>query len=226
MRSGFFVTGTDTGVGKTVAACALVRGLRARGVAVGVMKPVETGVDERGPQDALALTAAADETAPLADVCPFQLALPAAPSVAAAAEQSPVSLEGILQSYDRIASRGCVMVVEGAGGLRVPITDELDMADLALALELPAVLVARARLGTINHTLLTVSELERRHVPLAGVIVSHADGPISHADASNLDFLRSALAERLVGEIPPLAPQELPKPDAIDVEALLAAARQ
>ena len=224
MPRGFFVTGTDTGVGKTLAACALVRGLRAAGYTVGVMKPVETGVGESGPSDARALSVAAGEPSPLADVCPFQYALPAAPKVAADLEGSEVCLATVQRSFERIASEGRVMVVEGAGGLLVPVTDRLDMAGLAAALELPLVLVARSRLGTINHTLLTLSEIRRRALPLAGVILSHAEGPISAADASNLEFLRAHLGTLLVGEIPPLGPGELPQPDAIDIPALLAAA--
>ena len=220
---GFFVTGTDTGVGKTVAACALVRGLRAAGHAVGVMKPVETGVGDRGPLDALALVAAADEPSPLEDVCPFRYALPAAPSVAASAEGSEVSVSAIRRSFERIASSGRVMVVEGAGGLLVPVTHDLDMADLSAALQLSLVLVARSTLGTINHTLLTLAEVARRELPLAGVILSHSEGPISSADASNLEFLRVQLGARLVGEIPPLDPGELPRADALDIPRLLAA---
>jgi len=111
--------------------------------------------------------------------------------------------------------------VEGAGGLLVPATAELCMADLAARWELPLVVAARAALGTINHTLLTLEALERRGLALAGVVVSHAGGPLSDADAANLEALRRALGPRLVGEIPPLAAGEEPGPGALDLDALL-----
>jgi dethiobiotin synthetase len=222
-RRGFFITGTDTGVGKTVVSCALVRELRSAGYEVGVMKPVETGVSAAGPLDALALWEAAGQRDPLSEVCPFRYELPAAPSVAAHAEASAVSLETIRASFDRIASSSRVMVVEGAGGLLVPVSERVDMGQLAHELDLSLVLVARSTLGTINHTLLTLAEVERRALPLAGVVISHSAGRISTADASNLEFLRQRLGCKLVGEIPPLDPGELPSPGALKLEALVAA---
>ena len=115
------------------------------------------------------------------------------------------------------------MVVEGAGGLLVPVSERVDMGQLAHELDLSLVLVARSTLGTINHTLLTLSEVERRGLPLAGVVISHSAGRISTADASNLEFLRQRLGGKLVGEIPPLDPGELPPPGALKLEALIAA---
>ena len=222
-RRGFFITGTDTGVGKTVVACALVRELRSAGYEVGVMKPVETGVGPAGPLDALALSEAAGQRDPLSDVCPFRYELPAAPSVAAHAEALAVSLETIRSSFDRIASRSRLMVVEGAGGLLVPVSERLDMGRLAQELDLSLVVVARSTLGTINHTLLTLSEAARRELPLAGVVISHSAGRISAADATNLEFLRQRLGDKLVGEIPPLDRGERPAPGALEIESLLSA---
>lgn len=217
---GFFVSGTDTGVGKTVVACALVRALREAGHDVGVMKPAETGVGPDGPLDALALREAAGVDDPLDEICPLQLPLPAAPSVAAADAGVRMDPARIRKAFDGLAGRHEQMVVEGAGGLLVPILPELTMADLARALELPVLLVARAALGTINHTLLSLEALARRGLPLAGVVISFASGPLSDADAKNLVALRDALGERLVGEIPPLAAGERPAPDAIDLARL------
>jgi dethiobiotin synthetase len=220
--SGLFVTGTDTGVGKTVTSCALVRLLRGGGIDVGVMKPVETGVGRDGPLDALALREAAGVADPLEDVCPVQLALPAAPTVAAACEDTVVDLDAIRAAYARIAARHRAVVVEGAGGLLVPLAQGASMADLARELGLPVLLVARAALGTINHTLLTLEAIDRRGLALAGVVISHASA-LSDADARNLDALRAALGGRLVGEIPPLPAGALPPPGWIDApERLLA----
>jgi dethiobiotin synthetase len=222
---GVFVTGTDTGVGKTVVACALVRALRARELDVGVMKPVETGVGLAGPADALALRDAAGVDDPLELVCPVRLVLAAAPSVAAAAEGRGVDLEAIRDAWSKLAGRHAFMVVEGAGGLLAPAARGVQMADLARRLRLPLLVVARAALGTINHTLLTLEAAEKRKLDVAGVVVSHTSGPLSDADAANLGALRDALGTRLVGELPPLGPGGEAPAGAIDVDGLLRALR-
>jgi len=218
---GFFVTGTDTGVGKTLVACALVRGLRARGLDAGAMKPVETGVGDAGPLDALALRRAAGDADPLEDVCPVRYTLPAAPTVAARAEGRDVEMWAIRRAYERVRVRHECVVVEGAGGLLVPVDEQLCMADLAREFELPLLVVARAALGTINHTLLTLEVAVARGLSVAGVIISHAGGVLSGADAANLGVLRDALGPALVGEIPPLPGGGEPEPGAIDFDALL-----
>jgi dethiobiotin synthetase len=219
---GVFVTGTDTGVGKTVVACALLRGLRARGLAVGAMKPVETGVGSAGPLDAIALREAAGSEDPLHAVCPHAFALAAAPSVAAAAEGRTIGLSDLLAAFERLAARRDLVVVEGAGGLLVPIDRATCMADLAAALGLPLLIVARASLGTINHTLLTLAEAKRRGLAVAGVVISHAAGELTSADEANLSHLRRELGPRLLGEVPPLAPGELPRTQALQLDRLLA----
>lgn len=222
MTRGFFVTGTDTGVGKTVVACELLRRLRARGLDAGAMKPAETGVGPEGPLDALALREASGSGDPLEQICPQQLALPAAPAVAAEVEGRRVDLGAIRYAFAKLAARHAWMVVEGAGGLLVPLSATVSMADLARDLGLPLIVVARARLGTINHTLLTLEAAAARGLAVAGVVVSHAEGALSPADASNLGALRAALGSGLVGEIPPLdAGAEVPE-SALDLDALLA----
>jgi len=215
-----FVTGTDTGVGKTVVAAGLVRALRARGIDVGVMKPVETGVDARGPLDAQALRTASGDADPLELVCPLRFALPAAPTVAAAAEGRPIDLHDIELAYAELARRHSMMVVEGAGGLLVPVDARHDMADLARRLGLTALVCARASLGTINHTRLTLEALERRGVECAGVVISHGAGAISEADGANLQDLRERLGSLLVGEIPPLAPHGMAGPEHFELDRL------
>lgn len=221
--SGFFVTGTDTGVGKTVVACALIRRLAEAGVDVGAMKPIETGVGEEGPLDALALQAAAGGVDTLDDVCPQRFALPAAPTVAAAAEGRRVEVWAIRRAYELLSARHDCVVVEGAGGLLVPASEEHSMADLARELELPLIVVARATLGTINHTLLTLEAAVARGLSVAGVVISHSAGVLSGADEANLAALRRALAGSLVGELPPLKDGEEPPTRAIDLDALLEA---
>jgi dethiobiotin synthetase len=223
---GFFVSGTDTGVGKTVVACALVRAMRRRGLDVGVMKPIETGVGAEGPLDAQALRSAAAASEPLEEICPQTFALPAAPTVAAASEGRAVEMKPIREAFTRLSERHDWMVAEGAGGLLVPATRDLSMADLSRELALPLVIVGRAALGTINHTLLTLEAAEARSLPVAGVVISHCDGVLSDADRSNLEALREALGATLVGEIPPLGDGELPAEHSIDLAALIARAHQ
>jgi len=206
---GIFITGTDTGVGKTVATAALGLALRQCGVDVGVMKPIETGAPlldgRRVGEDAATLRRLLSPDDPIEDVNPFALALPAAPSAAAKAEGVTIDLTAIRSAFDRLAARHDVVLVEGAGGLLVPIDAKTTMADLALSLDTPLVLVARMRLGTINHTLLTLREAERTGLRVLGVVLNTWDPsgqPLSEADARNLDELRGRLDVPVLGELP------------------------
>lgn len=221
MHPGVFVTGTDTGVGKTVVACAIAEVLRSRGIDVGVMKPIETGVGVQGPLDAIALVDAAGVDDPMELVCPQRFELPAAPSVAAAREDRSVDLFAIRRAFLALRERHAFLLVEGAGGLLVPIARDYAMADLMAELQLPILVVARGALGTVNHTLLTLEAIERRRLPLAGVVISHGPRPISRADEENLVALRQQLGARLLGEIPPLPPEASVPATAIDVNRLL-----
>jgi dethiobiotin synthetase len=218
--TGIFVTGTDTGVGKTVVSCGLIAAFRKAGLKVGAMKPIETGVGQDGPRDAIALRAAAGLADPLETICPQQFALPAAPNVAARAENREVDLAAIDAAYERVTKGRDLTIVEGAGGLLVPIRDGSTMAELARRLTLPLLIVARASLGTINHTCLTLEVAASKQLPVLGVIISHAGGPLSAADAANLSGLKEILGAQLIGEIPPLGPAESVPLDAIDIDAL------
>lgn len=222
---GLFVTGTDTNVGKTLVGCALARGLRAAGIDVGVMKPAETGVPESGPVDAQALRRAAEVDDPIELICPERFVLPASPEVAARAEGRAVSLPAIRAAWARLSQRHAFMLVEGAGGLLVPIDRSTDMADLARELGLPVLLVTRARLGTINHTRQSLECAAARGLDVFGVVMSHSDGPLSPADALNLASLRERLGTLLVGEVPPLAAGGAPSPESVGLAAIVHAAR-
>jgi len=167
------------------------------------MKPVETGVPRSGPEDARALRLAAGVDDALEEICPQRFALPASPEVAARAEGRSVSLDAIRSAWSGLARRRELMLVEGAGGLLVPLDARTDMADLARELALPLLVVARARLGTINHTRLTLEAAAARGVELFGVVISHADGELGDADARNLASLRERLGTRLLAEVPP-----------------------
>jgi dethiobiotin synthetase len=113
------------------------------------------------------------------------------------------------------------LVVEGAGGLLVPAARGVSMADLAARLAHPLLVVARARLGTLNHAALTLEAARRRGLHIAGLVICHADGPLCAADAANLESLRSAPGAALLGEIPPLEPGQRPADDALDIDLLL-----
>lgn len=216
-----FVTGTDTGVGKTVVGCAIGEALRRRRVAIGVMKPIETGVGAQGPLDAISLAEAAGVDDPLELICPQRFELPAAPSVAAEHEGRGVDLAAIRAAHADLARRHSFLLIEGAGGVLVPIAGGFMMIDLAAEFGAPLVVVTRASLGTVNHTLLTLEAIERRGLALAGVVISHGPRPISSADRANLGVLRAELGSRLAGEIEPLAPESSVPRNAIDLDKLL-----
>jgi dethiobiotin synthetase len=221
VSAGVFVTGTDTGVGKTLVACALIRELLRRGTRVGAMKPVETGVGPQGPLDAQALQSATGGRDPLELICPERFALPAAPSVAARAEGREVRIDAIVAAFQRLAARYELLIVEGAGGLLVPLHQTHTMADLAATFELPLLVVARGALGTINHTRLTLEAAQARGIEVLGVVVSHAGGALSDADAENLAELRDWLGNRLLGEIPPLKCGAQPAPGCLHIDTML-----
>jgi dethiobiotin synthetase len=169
---GFFVTGTDTGVGKTVVSAALTRALVARGLRVAVMKPVASGSDPR-PQglrngDALTLMAAANLTAPYEVVNPYCFLPAIAPHIAAREAGVAIDLTLLRSRFDSLAAASDCVIVEGAGGWLAPISDTATMADLAVALALPVLLVAGLRLGCLNHALLTRESLATRGVAFAG----------------------------------------------------------
>jgi len=187
------------------------------------MKPVETGVGKAGPLDAIALQEASGAADDLAEICPERFRLPAAPSVAAEQEGRSIDLTRIEACFDTLVTRHSLLVVEGAGGLLVPLSRALDMAGLAERLGLPVLLVVRSALGTINHTRLSLEALKARGLELAGVVICHGSGALGAADALNLDALRRELGSRLLGEIPPLARGAAPLPEALDLDGLLRA---
>ncbi|OGG52131.1 MAG: dethiobiotin synthase [Candidatus Handelsmanbacteria bacterium RIFCSPLOWO2_12_FULL_64_10] len=174
---GVFVTGTDTGVGKTVIAAGIAAGLRARGIGVGVMKPIATGIGSsirfgRGDADLLRRASGSDDDLGL--INPVCLRRPLSPNVAAQIEGVWIDVAGIEQAAHKLSQRHDLLIVEGAGGLLVPIRDDFFMADLALKLDLPLLIVARRGLGTINHTLMTMECAKTRGIGMAGVVYNDA----------------------------------------------------
>ncbi|HZP43857.1 MAG TPA: dethiobiotin synthase [Candidatus Binatia bacterium] len=217
--SAVFVTGTDTGVGKTWVACALARALRARGRRVAVVKPVETGVGAR-PEDACRLRAAAGDPAPLDDVCPYRLRAPLAPTVAAAAEGVAIDVDRILALLRRRAAEADVLLVEGAGGLLVPVGGRSTWADVAAAAGLPLLVVAANRLGTVNHTALTARAAAGAGLRTLGFVLSHPTPATDASAASNAATIAALTGLRCLGVVAHGAGAE-----AIDVAAAVGEGR-
>jgi dethiobiotin synthetase len=169
------------------------------------MKPVETGCSADGdrllPLDAMALARAARDPRPIEEICPYRLALPAAPQVAAAADGIAIEVERIEKLAREAAAEADVVLVEGAGGLLVPVRPGLDMGGLAERLGLPLLVVARAKLGTINHTRLTLELTSSRELRVSGVIVSHTEPGLPLADRMNLELLLQELPVPFLGEL-------------------------
>lgn len=198
MTRGIFVTGTDTGVGKTFAACVLIHALAARGLRVAPMKPVAAGSDE----DTLALMRAARfDPARKAEVTPVRLSDPIAPHIAAVREGRVIELDSLRRAFHRLAASADFVVVEGVGGFAVPLGPSLDTIDLARALALPVVLVVGMRLGCLNHALLTQRAIAQSGLALAGWIANAID-PAMDAAEGNVEALRQRLGAPLLGRLP------------------------
>ena len=216
MTRGVFVTGTDTGVGKTIVACALIHALRSAGLRVHPMKPVAAGAATHegrlANEDTLALMAAAQlDAGALATVTPVLLREPMAPHIAAAREGRTISLEPILAAFARATAGAPFVVAEGVGGFAVPLGDDFDSIDLAHALGLPVILVVGMRLGCLNHALLTAAAIERSGLAFAGWIANMID-PAMPVAGENIVALEKRLAAPLLGRLPHLVP---PDPHAL-----------
>jgi dethiobiotin synthetase len=212
MTRGLFVTGTDTGVGKTLAACALLHALSARGIQAHPMKPIAAGdAPHRGRRanpDTLALMLAAGLGADsLDEITPVLLAEPIAPHIAAAREGRAISLDPVRAAYERVRGRSSFVVVEGVGGFLVPLGGDIDTVDLAQAFRLPVVLVVGLRLGCLNHALLTERAIEASGLPFAGWIANLLD-PAMLAVDENLAALRERLPGPLLGCLPHRVPPD------------------
>ena len=199
MASGFFITGTDTGVGKTAVAAGLVRAFRARGMDVGVMKPVSTGKSN----DARALREAAAVRDAMEEINPVSLRAPVSPNVAARLEAKTVDVDAVLEAYARLRSKHSCMIVEGVGGLLVPIREDFLVVDLAARTGLPLIVVARTALGTINHTLLTLEAAAARDLKVCGVVYCAGQaGPVDIPARTSPDVVTRCSGVPSLGSIP------------------------
>jgi dethiobiotin synthetase len=201
---GLFVTGTDTGVGKTVIACALVRGLAALGCRVAGMKPVAAGAERTGEglrnSDALALMGAANVPALYAQVNPYCFEPAISPHIAAEEAGIEVDISTIREKFEALRARADWVVIEGAGGWLAPIGERQTMADIARALAVPALLVVGVKLGCLNHAQLTRSRMAADGVRFAGWIANALDPALARS-AENLLSLERLLGERALAVV-------------------------
>ena len=205
MNRGWFITGTDTGVGKTRVSRLLLEALaRAGQIAVG-MKPVASGcqISETGlrSDDAELLLAASGVTPDYADVNPYRFAPAIAPHLAAHEASVEINLEKILDSFRRLQTKSSWVVVEGVGGWRVPLGERLTMVDVARAMRLPVILVVGLRLGCLNHALLTVEAIRLANVPLAGWVANQIDPAMTHVP-ENIAALEQRIDAPLLAQFP------------------------
>ena len=194
---GYFITGTDTNVGKTVVTACLANLFKNRGENVGVMKPIETGVDPEcsssANSDAKFLIEVTGVQDVLEDVCPYRLKTPVSPYQAARVEGKELYPEKILERFYALQSKHSMMLVEGIGGLLVPITQRYNVTDLALQMNLPLIIVSRIQIGILNHTLLTINAARQYGLKVAGVILN----PVHEGKLDAIDEGQGSLIEEL-----------------------------
>ncbi|WP_414450890.1 dethiobiotin synthase [Burkholderia sp. 22PA0099] len=228
-----FVTGTDTEIGKTFVSAALLHGFARHGLRAAAMKPIAAGAEERDGvlhnEDADQLDAAANVALPPAIRTPFMLKAPAAPHIVAAQEGVTLDIAPILAAHAQACRQADIVVVEGVGGFRVPLGPTGDTADLAVALQLPVVLVVGVRLGCINHALLSADAIAARGLRIVGWVANRVDPAMLYADeniATVAQWLDREHGVPLIGEIAHMTP---PAPDqaaaALDIDRLLTALR-
>ena len=208
MGRGYFVTGTDTGVGKTLVACALLHAFASMGKSVTGMKPVAAGAARSAGglvnEDVESLRAAGNTKCDAAAMNPYCFEAAIAPHIAAEQSGVRMSLDRIVAAYRELAGRADVVIVEGAGGLRVPLNDQSDTADLMQRLDLPVALVVGVRLGCINHALLTEEAILARGLRLAGWVANRIDPAMPVAD-ENIATLQARLKAPCLGTLPFMA---------------------
>jgi dethiobiotin synthetase len=198
----YFITGTDTGVGKTLVSCALLHAFAAQGKRVVGFKPVAAGCDENDrSEDAENLRAASNVMATYGQINPYCFVPPVAPHIAARRSGVRIDLNRILTSFRELASQADVVIVEGAGGFLIPLNEKQDGADLARELALPVILVVGMRLGCLNHALLTQRVIDECGLICAGWIANTLDGEMPALN-ENIETLQQRIAAPLLGVIP------------------------
>ena len=211
MKFGAFIVGTDTGVGKTLVTAALARSFADQGFDVGVMKPIETGLlnSFSTRSDAMRLKRAARSRDPITDIRPYGFRWPLAPLDASRLERRRLDMSSLLRTYRRLRATHDILLAEGAGGLYVPISSTLTMADLIHRMRLSVILVGRSGLGGINHALLTLAALRREKISVLALLLNPV-GPAKSAIArrqerSTVRQLRHSAEVPVIGPLPYLS---------------------
>ena len=199
---GIFVTGTDTGVGKTVVTAAIAWNLTQAGKRVALMKPIQTGTIVSGPTDIEFVQKVLGADYSLDVSCPYMFSDPVAPLVASMLVGERIDIKKIKDSYSRLSSDNDFVIVEGAGGLLVPILEDYFMSDLALELDLPVLIVTRPNLGTLNHTFLTLESAKKRGLDVAGIVISNFPWDPGLPEQTNPELILSMTGNNILGVIP------------------------
>ncbi|MBI5328909.1 MAG: dethiobiotin synthase [Deltaproteobacteria bacterium] len=203
---GYFITGTDTGVGKTFVTAGIAAALKEKGINVGVMKPVETGCPENNgrlePRDALYLKNAAGTSDELDLINPYRFKAPLAPSIASKIEKKSIDLNRIKACYDTLTAKHGIMLVEGAGGLLAPLNENEAVADLVKFLNLPLIIIAASRLGAINHTLLTIKYAQSAGIEIKGIIINYPALATDESLSTNQTEIKRLANIPILGELP------------------------
>lgn len=201
MSIGFFVTGTDTNVGKTLVSCSLIHAFAKTKRSVVGMKPIAAGCEKGRWLDVDQLNAASTKQFDYAIINSYRLVAPAAPQIAANYEMIDIDIAVIQQAFQTVRKAVDVVVVEGVGGFVVPLTFQTDTSDLAVALNLPIIMVVGLRLGCLNHALLTAEAIRARRLPLAGWVANAID-PQMNDITENIEILKRRLKCPLIGTFP------------------------
>lgn len=208
---GYFISGTDTGVGKTVVTACLLALYHKRRVDLGVMKPMETGIDpecsSEANSDAKFLLAISGNQDALEEVCPIRLQPPAAPLQAARMTGQTIAIDSILENFRKLQTRHDQILVEGVGGLMVPLKPDYFITDLIRDMDLPLIIVSRLTLGTLNHTLLTLKMAQSTGIKIAGVILNRSDNnPLNDVEKGQANLIHELSGVPVIGECPFINP--------------------
>lgn len=212
------IVGTDTGVGKTVVGASLCALLRSLGLRIGVFKPAESGCqvgDLFEPSDAVLLKTASGCQEPLETIVPYRLCEPLSPAEASRLDGVEISRDLLFQKLSYLSENYDFVLLEGAGGLLVPFTRSWCFADFIESFSPRVVVVGRSTLGTVNHTLLTLAELQRRRIPVSGFILNRLSEHVSIEEASNPSSIRGFTDTPFLGFFPFISPESVLDPETI-----------
>jgi dethiobiotin synthetase len=204
---GYFISGTDTGVGKTVVTACLLAFYRKHSINTGIMKPIETGIDPNCSSevnsDAKFLLTVSGNQDTLEEVCPIRLKPTAAPLQAARIQGQSLSIDSILEKFQRLQKKYDQVLVEGIGGLLVPLKADYLVLDLIKTMQLPLIIVSRFSLGTLNHTLLTLKAAQVAKIEVAGIILNHsANRPLNEIELGQKALIEELSGVPIIGQCP------------------------